>query len=115
MLAASCQTPQRGLEGVQILDPADRTAADRGLRVVAGKQRGDGSWVETDPFQALEVIGAADEVGVAPERSRQALWHGARLLVSTHNSDGSWGGDEGPRRALVACRTLHRVDPEQHP
>lgn len=96
-------------------DPEDREAADRGLRVVAGKQRGDGSWVETDAFQALEVFGLADEVGVAPERSRQALWHGARLLTSTQNHDGSWGGEHGARRALIASRTLDRVDPADHP
>lgn len=95
--------------------PEDRDAAVRGLGVVAGKQRGDGSWVETDAFQALEVFGLADQVGVAPERSRQARWHGARLLTSTQNDDGSWGGEHGPRRALIAFRTLNRVDPEGHP
>jgi squalene cyclase len=92
-------------------DPDDREAADRGLRVVAGKQRGDGSWVEADPFHALEVFGAAARAGVAPERSRKALWHGARLLVSTQNPDGSWGGEHGPRRALLACRTLGGLTP----
>lgn len=97
-----------------VASPADedRALADRGLRVVAGKQRGDGSWVETDPFQALEVFAEADAVGVAPERSRRALWHGARLLVASQKKDGSWGGEEAaPRRALIAARTLRRVDP----
>lgn len=89
----------------------DRAAAERGLRVVAGKQRGDGSWVETDPFQALEVFERAESEGVGSERARRALWHGARLLISTQNSAGSWGGDDPPRRALIAWRALRRVDP----
>lgn len=92
-------------------DPEDREAAERGLRVLAGKQRGDGSWVETDPFQALEVFATAAFMGVAPERTHRALWSGARLLIATQHEDGFWGGDQTPRRALIACRTLQRVDP----
>lgn len=96
-----------------LLSPAaeDRAAAQHGLRVLAGKQRGDGSWVETDPFQALEVFARAEQVGVAPERAHGALWHGARLLVSSQRSDGSWGGEEASRRTLVGWRTLRSVDP----
>ncbi|NIP81451.1 MAG: hypothetical protein GWM90_20435, partial [Gemmatimonadetes bacterium] len=37
----------------------DRAAADQGLQTVAGRQRGDGSWVDLDPFHALEVFGRA--------------------------------------------------------
>lgn len=98
---------------VLLLSPADedRAAAEHGLRVLAGKQRGDGSWVETDPFQALEVFARAESVGVGPERAHGALWHGARLLVSSQKSDGSWGGEEAPRRALIGWRTLRSVDP----
>lgn len=91
--------------------PEDGAAADHGLRVIAGKQRGDGSWVETDPFQALEVFADAEAAATAPDRSLNALWHGARLLVSTQKPDGSWGGDHAPRRALIACRTFRRLDP----
>lgn len=89
----------------------DRTAAERGLRVVAGRQRGDGSWVDTDPFQALEVFSAAESAGVDRERSHRALWHGARLLIAAQKADGSWGGDAPVGRALIAWRTLRRVDP----
>lgn len=87
----------------------DRAVAERGLQAVSGKQRGDGSWVETDPFHALEVFGEAADAGVAPERARRALLHGANLLVTTQSGDGSWGGAEPQRRALVAWRTLGRV------
>lgn len=90
----------------------DRRTAEHGLRVVAGRQRGDGSWVETDPFQALEVFAGAETADVTPERAHRALWHGARLLISAQRSDGSWGGDEAPRRALIGWRTLRRVDPK---
>lgn len=92
-------------------DLDDRAAADAGLRVVAGRQRGDGSWVDADAFQALEVFGTAVDAGVAAERSRRALWHGARLLIASQQADGSWGKAYGPRRALIAWRTFRRVDP----
>lgn len=88
---------------------ADRAAAGRGLRLVGGKQRGDGSWVDIDPFQALEVFARAESEQVSTEQARRALWHGARLLISTQKNDGSWGGEQAPRRALIAWRTLRRV------
>lgn len=91
--------------------PQDDAAATQGLLAVAGKQRGDGSWVDADAFQALEVFGAAVDRGVAQDRTRRALWHGARLLISTQQSDGSWGPETGPRRALIGWRTFRRVDP----
>lgn len=87
-------------------EPADHEAADTGLGVVAGKQRGDGSWVDADAFQALEVFGSALRAGVAATHSRRALWHGARLLVASQQSDGSWGREHGGRRALIAWRTF---------
>lgn len=90
-------------------DPEDLETAEWGLRLVGGKQRGDGSWVETDAFQALDVMGTAADAGIDAERMRRALWHGARLLISSQQSDGSWGPDHGPRRALIAWRTLSRV------
>jgi hypothetical protein len=99
---------------VLLLSPIeeDLTAARQALRVVAGKQRGDGSWVETEPFQALDVFTAADVAGIDSERTHRALWHGARLLIATQHADGSWGGEEAAtRRALIACRTLRQVDP----
>jgi hypothetical protein len=65
--------------------------AELGLRLVGGKQRGDGSWVETDAFQALDVIGRAADAGIDPERMRRSLWHGARLLIASQQADGSWG------------------------
>lgn len=89
----------------------DRAAAEGGLRVLAGRQRGDGSWVDTDPFQALEVFSLSESAGVDPDRSRRALWHGARLLVAAQKSDGSWGGEEPVGRAFIAWKTLRRVDP----
>jgi hypothetical protein len=88
----------------------DRVMAEIGLRVVAGKQRGDGSWVDTDPFHALDVIATAAAAGIDSERTRRALWHGARLLVSTQQADGSWGSDHGARRAWIAWRTLRQVE-----
>jgi hypothetical protein len=91
---------------------ADWDAAATGIRLVGGRQRGDGSWVDTDAFQALEVFGAAADVGIAEDRTRRGLWHGARLLISTQQADGSWGEHHGARRALIACRTFHRVDPD---
>lgn len=91
-------------------DAEDHTAAERGLRVLAGRQRGDGSWVDTDPFQALQVFALAVLAGVDPERSHRALWHGARLLIASQKGDGSWGGEEPVGRALIAWRTLRRVD-----
>jgi hypothetical protein len=96
---------------IESLDEADRAVAELGLRVVGGKQRGDGSWVETDAFQALGVMSAAVDAGIDAERVRRALWHGARLLVASQQSDGSWGTEHGARRALVAWRTLRRVTP----
>jgi hypothetical protein len=93
----------------------DLEAADLGLQAVAGRQRGDGSWVDLDTFQAIEVFGLASDLGVAPERTEKALWHGARLLVSTQQRDGSWGRERGARRALIALRTFRRVDPESVP
>jgi hypothetical protein len=88
---------------------ADREAVDRGLRIVSGKQRGDGSWVDADAFQALEVLGAIVDRGMVPDAARRALWHGARLLIASQQVDGSWGEDYGERRALIAWRTFRRV------
>ena len=90
-------------------DSGHRTSVGAGLRLVAGRQRGDGSWVETEAFQALEVFTAAAEAEIAPQRTRRALWHGARLLVSTQQADGSWGRENGARKALIGWRTLRRV------
>jgi hypothetical protein len=97
---------------VESHDPQDREAAEWGLRLVGGKQRGDGSWVETDAFQALDVIGTAAKAEIAADRMRRAHWHGARLLISSQQNDGSWGPGHGARRALIAWRTLRRVVPE---
>ena len=94
-------------------DDEDRAVADAGLRIVAGRQRGDGSWVDADAFQALEVFGTAVDGGVSSDRSRRALWHGARLLIASQQADGSWGKTYGPRRALIAWRTFRRVDPQR--
>lgn len=88
--------------------PGDRTAAGRTLRVVAGRQRGDGSWIDADPFHALAVFDAAAAVGVGDARVTAAIDHGARLLAATQRADGSWGPEHGPRRALIGWRTLHR-------
>lgn len=96
---------------VLLLSPApeDVAGAERALLVLGGKQRGDGSWVDVDPFQALEIFAEAELVGIAPDRARRALWHGARLLITTQSADGSWGGEAPHRRALIAWRTLCRV------
>jgi hypothetical protein len=96
---------------VESAEPEDRETAEWGLRLVGGKQRGDGSWVETDAFQALDAMGAAAAAEIATERMQRALWHGARLLIASQQKDGSWGPDHGTRRALIAWRTLRRVVP----
>lgn len=90
---------------------ADREVAAHGLFAVAGMQRGDGSWADADPFHALDVFHAAAEVGVGGERVATALDYGARLLVAAQHSDGSWGPEHGPRRALIALRTLRGSGP----
>jgi hypothetical protein len=87
----------------------DAEVVEWGLRLVGGRQRGDGSWVETDAFQALDVIGAAADAGIASDQMRRALWHGARLLVASQQADGSWGPAHGARRALIAWRTFRRL------
>jgi hypothetical protein len=87
----------------------DQQEARRGVLLVSGKQRGDGSWVDIDPIQALELFGEASELGVAREQARGALRHGARLLQTTQSDNGSWGGEAPERRALIAWRTLRRV------
>jgi hypothetical protein len=103
------------LSGVHALigspDPQDREVAEAGLRLVGGKQRGDGSWVETDAFQALDVIGAAADADIAAQQMRRGLWHAARLLIASQQDDGSWGSDHGARRALIAWRTFRRLEP----
>ncbi|HSH45435.1 MAG TPA: hypothetical protein VK966_06250, partial [Longimicrobiales bacterium] len=90
--------------------PEDLEAAERGLHLVAGKQRGDGSWADTDAFQALEVLEAADRSGAADAVTRRAFTHAARLLIASQQSDGSWGRAHGPRRALIGWRTLRRLE-----
>lgn len=93
-------------------DPEDRRGVEDGIRLMAGRQRGDGSWVGADPFQALDVFLDAEAAGICHDRCHTALWHGVRLLVSAQNSDGSWGGDEAAsRRALIACQALRRIEP----
>lgn len=92
-------------------DPADRDAAARGLRTVAETQRGDGSWVDADPFHALDVFGEAAAAGVGGEQVQTTVDYGARLLVAAQHGDGSWGPEHGPRRALIAVRTLRRSGP----
>ncbi len=90
-------------------EPEDRAAAEHGLGIVAGRQRGDGSWVGADPFQALEVFLSAEVEGVCTDACHQAIWHATRLLVSTRNTDGHWGTDAAERRVLIACRALRSV------
>jgi hypothetical protein len=94
-------------------EPADRDAAEHGLGVVAGRQRGDGSWVGTDPFHALDVFLVAEAAGVCARACHQAIWHGTRLLISTQNANGTWGADSAARRVLIACRALRSVDPPE--
>lgn len=84
-------------------------AAGRALRMVAGKQRADGSWMDADPFHAMAVFGAAADAGVENDRTRRALDYGAQLLIAAQRDDGSWGGEHGPRRALIGLRTLRRA------
>lgn len=90
-------------------DELDREAADQGIRVVAGTQRGDGSWADADPFHALAVFDDAATARVGGERATNALEHGAQLLRASQRADGSWGSDYGPRRALIGLRTLRRA------
>lgn len=89
-------------------DDLDRKAADEGIRLVAGTQRGDGSWADADPFHAMAVFDDATTVGVGGDRAANALEHGARLLRASQRADGSWGSDYGPRRALIGLRTLRK-------
>lgn len=86
----------------------DRGAAETAVRIVAGRQRGDGSWLDADPFHALAVFGTAAAAGVGGDRAERALGHGARLLVAAQREDGSWGPEYGARRALIGLRTLRR-------
>ncbi|MDX1673842.1 MAG: hypothetical protein R3314_03475 [Longimicrobiales bacterium] len=88
--------------------PEDRDAASRALAIAAGKQRGDGSWMDADPFHAMAVFAEAAGAGVGGDRARSALEYGVRLLVATQHDDGSWGPEHGPRRALIALRCLRR-------
>ena len=88
--------------------PEDRDAAGRALAIAAGKQRGDGSWMDADPFHAMAVFAEALGAGIGGDRARSALGYGARLLVATQRGDGSWGPERGPRRALIALRCLRR-------
>lgn len=88
--------------------PVDREAAARGLEIVAGHQRGDGSWVDADPFHALAVFTEAQEAGIGGARAAAAVEYGARLLAATQRDDGSWGPEHGPRRALIGLRALRR-------
>lgn len=91
-----------------IASPAetDRGAAQLALRIVAGRQRGDGSWVDADPFHAMAVFGAAVAAGIGGRRVTDTLDHCVRLLVAAQRNDGSWGPEHGPRRALIGLRTL---------
>lgn len=89
----------------------DRETAVRGLRIVAGQQRGDGTWIDADPFHALAVFIAAADAGVGGDRVEAALEYGARLLAASQRSDGSWGPEHGTRRALIGLRTLRRRGP----
>jgi hypothetical protein len=90
-------------------DDLDREAASEGIRVVAGTQRGDGSWADADPFHALAVFVDAATARVGGDRATNALEHGAQLLRASQRADGSWGSDSGPRRALIGLRTLRRA------
>lgn len=92
-------------------DPADRDAAAAALTRVAGRQRADGSWTDTDPIYAMAAFHDATAVGVGGERVAAALEYGARLLTATQRTDGSWGPDDGARRALIAWRTLRAAGP----
>lgn len=89
-------------------DDKDREAAEQGVRLVAGNQRGDGSWADADPFHALAMFDDAAVAGVGGDRTTNALEHGARLLRASQRADGSWGSDYGPRRTLIGLRTLRR-------
>ncbi|MFW5947062.1 MAG: hypothetical protein ACOCUW_01105 [Gemmatimonadota bacterium] len=99
-----------GLHALILSDrPADRDVAARGLERAAGRQRGDGSWADADPFHALAVYGDAADRGIGSARVGATLEHGTRLLVATQREDGSWGTDNGARRALIGLRALLRV------
>jgi hypothetical protein len=90
--------------------PENHDVARDGLHSVAGRQRGDGSWVAIDPFQALGLFLAARDVDVCSQLCHRALWHGARLLVSAQNRDGTWGPEAVGRRVLIGCRALRSVE-----
>ena len=83
-----------------------RASAVQGLEWIARRQRGDGSWADADAFHAMAVLTTAVESGVDSDRLWDALGHGARLLRAAQRADGSWGPDYGPRRGLIAVRTL---------
>ncbi len=88
--------------------PSDREAATEALEMVAGHQRGDGSWVDADPFHALAVFTEALESGIGSTRVATAVDYGAQLLAATQHEDGSWGPEHGARRALIGLRALRR-------
>ena len=84
----------------------DRDTAAVGLEIAAMRQRGDGSWLDADPFHAIGVFHEAAAAGVGGDRVATALDHGGRLLAAAQRSDGSWGPEHGTRRALIALRVL---------
>ena len=87
-------------------DMADRDAAERALTRIAGRQRGDGSWNDADPFHAMAAFVDAAAVAVGGEAVRKALGYGRGLLVATQRPDGSWSSEDAPRRVLIGWRTL---------
>lgn len=87
-------------------DDGARDAAARALELLGGRQRGDGSWLAADAFQALELFLTARARDLAPEAVQRTLEYGARLLVSTQQADGSWGRERGSRGTLIGLRTL---------
>lgn len=89
----------------------DRIAdvAHKALLRLTGQQRGDGSWVDSDPFHVGEVLLMAHAAGFDTAAVAAAIERTASLLVLTQQPNGSWSNDVVPLQLLTSWRVLRHV------